>query len=182
VRIRLLLPVLFSLFTASAAHAQAAPTFDHVNGTVVVYNSDSPESKEIAEYYIKARGIAPGNQVGLRCPVTETITREVYTTQIEGPLRAAFASRGWWRTQKVPNEGNLAVLTSVRVLVIIKGVPLRISEQSHGKDPKTGQPIAPQPLEINAASVDSEFACFGVLDRKIDGPIKNLYFTNPEPF
>jgi len=182
VRIRLLLPVLFSLFTARAALAQAAPAFDHVNGTVVVFNSDSPESKEIAEYYIKARGIAPGNQVGLRCPLTETITREVYTTQIEGPLRAAFSSRGWWRTQKVANEGNLAVLTSVRVLVIIKGIPLRISEQSHGKDPKTGQPIAPQPLEINAASVDSEFACFGILDRKIDGPIKNLYFTNPEPF
>ena len=171
--IRLLLP---------AVSAQDAPPFDYRPVTVVVYNATSPESKEIAEHYMKVRGIPPGNSVGLKCSTSETITRDVYRKEVEGPMRAAFAGRGWWETKVVEKEGNIAVKTSVRVLVIIRGVPLRILEQSHGKDPKTGQEKAPQPLEVNAASVDSEFASLGVIDGKIDGPMNNPFFRNREIF
>jgi hypothetical protein len=71
-------------------HAQDTPAFDYRPATVVVFNSSDASSTELANYYIKQRGIPPQNLVGLKCQNTETITREAFQKDIELPLRAVF--------------------------------------------------------------------------------------------
>lgn len=152
----------------------AAPEggFDYRPVTVVVYNSSSPESRELAVYYAKKRNIDEAHLLGLKTSQEETISRTEFKNTIEAPLRAAMVDRGFWKTANVPKQGNLAVQTSVRVLTLIRGLPLRISEE--------GTPAGP--LGVNAASVDSELTFAGLFDKPINGPVGNPYFDRKEPF
>lgn len=170
------------LVLAATASAQDTGVFDYRPATVVVYNENHPDSKEVAEYYAKARSIPAANLVPLKCPTTETITRDQFFREIDLPLRGVFTERRWWEIGSVPKEGNIAVKASKRVIVTVRGVPLRISEKPPGRDPRTGQEVPPEPLKVNAASVDSELACLGVLDHVTSGPLNNPFFRNPKPF
>ncbi len=160
---------------ACGLRAQSTHNFDYRPATVVVFNASDAGSTELANYYASQRGIPKENLVGLKCVKADTISREVFQKEIEDPLRAAFDSRKWWETAKVPKDGLVAVKTTKRILAIMQGVPLRIGEASHGKDPKTGQEIAAQPGQQNAACVDSELTALGVLEKTIDGFIPNPY-------
>ena len=64
------------LVLAATASAQESGVFDYRPATVVVYNENHPDSKEVAEYYAKARSIPAASLVALKCPTTETITRD----------------------------------------------------------------------------------------------------------
>jgi uncharacterized protein (TIGR03790 family) len=165
-------------------HAQDTPAFDYRPATVVVFNSSDASSTELANYYIKQRGIPPQNLVGLKCQNTETITREAFQKDIELPLRAVFDQRKWWETSRSPKDGLIASKTRMRVITIIQGVPLRIGTLvlPRPKDPKTGKELPPVPTDENAASVDSELAALGVLDKAINGMITNPYYGNKLPF
>ena len=157
-------------------HAQQAAAFDYRPATAVIFNATDPESKSLAEYYVRKRGIPAANLVGLQASSGETITRAEFQKTIESPLRAAFIERGWWKTGNVPQQGNIAIQTAVRVLTLIRGLPLRISEEAApgGAAPANGQ--------ANASSVDSELAIAGLLDKAIAGPLQNPYFDRAEPF
>ena len=158
-------------------HAQeAARGFDYRPATVVVFNATDPESKSLAEYYATQRGIPASNLLGLQTSKEETIPREEFQKTIESPLRAAFIERGWWKTGTVPQQGNIAIQTTIRVLTLIRGLPLRISEETAPGGP------APAAGKGNASSVDSELAICGLLDKPIAGPLQNPYFGRPEPF
>jgi uncharacterized protein (TIGR03790 family) len=170
------------LFFAAALRAQDAPSFDYRPATVVVYNAKDPASTELANYYAKQRGISEKNLVGLKCSTSEMISRQQFINEIENPLRAEFDARKWWETRRVPKEGLLAVKTIMRVLVIIQGVPMRIMESPHGKDPKTGQDIPANPGDQNAAAVDSELVALGVLEKPIAGRTPNPYFNSVAEF
>ena len=159
----------------SALRGQGTNDFDYRPATVVVFNANDPASAELAAYYAKQRGIPQGNLVGLKCPAEDTISRAVFEKEIETPLRAVFDARKWWETARVPKDGLVAVKTTMRILAVIRGVPLRIVEASHGTDPKTGKEISAQPGRQNAACVDSELAVLGVLEKPIDGFISNPY-------
>ena len=161
---------------------QEAPSFDYRPATVVVYNSKDAASTELAKYYAKARGIPEANLVGLKCTTGDTITRQVFENEVEQPLRAEFDARRWWETGRVKGEGLLAVKTIMRVLVIMQGVPLRIMESSHGKDPKTGQEITAPPGGQNAACVDSELVSLGVLEKPINARTANPYYNSTVEF
>ncbi len=176
-RFFLLLPLL-----AAALRGQEKPSFDYRPATVVVYNAKDAGSAELAKHYAKVRGIPEANLVGLKCTTSEMITRKVFQDEIENPLRAEFDSRKWWETGQVPKEGLLAIKTIMRVLVIIQGVPLKIMETSHGKDPKTGQEIPAQPGQQDASCVDSELAALGVLQKPLAGFTANPYFNNAKEF
>jgi len=167
---------------AAVSRGQEKPSFDYRPATVVVYNAKDAASTELAKHYAKGRGIPEANLVGLKCTTSEMISREVFQNEIENPLRAEFDSRKWWETGQVPKEGLLAVKTIMRVLVIMQGVPLKIMETSHGKDPKTGQEI-PAPLgQQDASCVDSELAALGVLQKPLAGFIANPYYNNSKEF
>ncbi len=173
--------LIFSLLSC-ALRGQSAPDFDYRPATVVVFNASDAASTELAAYYAKQRGIAAGNLVGLKCATAETISRETFQNEIEMPLRTVFDTRKWWETAKVPTDGLVAVKTTMRVLVLMQGLPMRIDEATHGKDPKTGKEIGANPGEQNAASVDSELTTLGVLENPINGFVNNPYFNATKSF
>jgi uncharacterized protein (TIGR03790 family) len=161
----------------SPLRAQPGAGFDYRPATAIIFNASDPESKSLAEYYASKRGIPSSNLVGLKTSKEETITRKEFVDSIEAPLRAALIERGWWKTANVPNEGNLAVQTTMRVLALMRGLPLRIAEEA----PAPG--VTPPAVGgSNASSVDSELAITGVIDKTIMGPLKNPYFERTEPF
>lgn len=162
----------------------AAPSPDYREATVVVYNSGMPASRRLAETYALARRIPAGNLVGLALSTQETITRPEYTGTVAEPLRKIFSEKGWWKLGTGP-DGEQATENSRRVLAVMSGVPLRISEETdldRPRDPATGQPVPPSAGQQNNASVDSELTLLGAPGAKIAAGLNNPYFRKDEAF
>jgi len=175
---------LFLTLLSFPLRAQNTVFFDYRPATVVVCNTNDPVSVELAAYYIKQRGIPEANLVALKCVKTELISRVTFENEIENPLRAAFDERKWWETGRVPKDGLVATKTTMRVLALMPGLPLRITGDPRLQtiDPKTGKPPPPGPMDGDAASVDSELAAFGVLEKQLKGVLKNPYFNGTTSF
>lgn len=97
------------------------------NQVVVVYNSTLPESKELAEFYALNRLIPSSNLIGLEVPLKTTIDRSTYETAIRQPLVKKFTENEWWELGKDQNGISVPLKTTIRCIVLIKGIPLRIS-------------------------------------------------------
>jgi len=153
--------------------------------TVIIFNRSEPDSQPLAETYAKARSIPSDRMIGLECPVTEEISRADFDNKIRKPLEDIFASRGWLkRTENfLPNPvlglaGNFPVQQAqdnpIWIMVLIRGVPLKISE-----DPSVLAPEALMaPLRPNYASVDSELALLPIQGLPLYGMISNPYFAD----
>jgi len=83
---------------------------------VVLANDHSPESLNVATYYMERRGIPLANRVDLHLPLTDTISREIYEQALIKPVREALAQKRLSKTTKV--------------LVTIFGMPLRVQAPS----------------------------------------------------
>jgi uncharacterized protein (TIGR03790 family) len=127
---------------------------------LIVVNERSPLSVRLGEHYRRARGIPATQLVRLRTEPREEIDRRTYRREIEGPIGVRL----------VRNR----LVDRVAAIVLIKGVPLKISG--------TGGQAATQ------ASVDSELA---LLYRTLvsgspppEGRVANPYFRPdaPAPF
>ena len=92
------------LATAATAHAQTA------ENVAVVINEASAESRQIGEYYIKARGIPAANVIRLKTTTEESIQPAAYTATIQAPIAAALL------------RNNL--FDRILYIVLTKGVPL----------------------------------------------------------
>ncbi len=139
------------------------------DSVAVLYNSKLPESKKLAEIYRELRGIPADNLIALELPIAADISRDDYEKKIAGPLRAEFEKRNWWKRQKDRTGMVGPVENKIRVLVTMRGVPLRIQPQAIAK-PKN------HPVEDhNEASVDSELAMFGVETLPINGVLQNKF-------
>lgn len=145
----------------------------------VLYNTGVPDSKQLADLYRKARDIPEENLIGLDMPVTADISRADYVAKIQNPLRREFDSRGWWARGKDANGVLLPTSNDIKVLVIMRGTPLRIQPAPlpEGYKPAPNDPIAGR----NEAAIDSELAMFGVEGVPIEGVLKNVYFQNDKP-
>jgi len=165
--------------------AQSLPSPDYREATVVVYNSDVPASRRLAETYAKARRLPAANLVGLPLSSAETITRAEYLRTLADPLRNVFTEKGWWTMGSGP-EGAQVTAATRRVLAVMSGVPLRISEDAPAPPP--GSPPAPPPptpaggQQTDASSVDSELTLLGVPGATAAGVINNPYFRKDEAF
>lgn len=150
-----------------------------VESVAVLFNESDPESRKLAEIYREVRNIPPANLIGLPMPAEQTITRAQYDSAIAGPLRKVFERRGWWLREK-DAQGVLAPTSNrIRVLVTVRGVPLRISrspvaEKAPVAPPAPGAP--PNPMAADEAAVDSELAMLGVEGVPAAGPMNNAYF------
>jgi len=138
--------------------------------TAVVYNRNDPDSESLAVYYAGKRSIPQDRVIGLALSKEEVISREDYDETIHNPLAKHFGTAGWWQQ----SAGQPATQAKVRVLVLIRGVPLKISRLSDNPH------IAPS--QEDEASVDSELAVLGVTDPGITGSIPNPYFAKKERF
>ncbi|MFN0129888.1 MAG: TIGR03790 family protein [Verrucomicrobiales bacterium] len=160
------------------------PSPDYRESTVVLYNVGLPASRRLAGAYAKARQIPTGNLVGLALSPQETITRGEYNGALADPLRKIFTEKGWWKMGQGA-EGVQVVSNTKRVLAVMSGVPLRITEEFNlegPRDPNTGQPVAPPAGQQNNASVDSELTLLGVPGSNIAGGLNNPYYRKDEAF
>lgn len=102
--------VLVALMAASGATSAAAQSAANV---AVVVNDESPASQQIAEYYVRKRGVPAANVIHIKTSSDEAIERAAYAATIEEPIAAALA--------------NGSLQDRVLYLVLTKGVPLRIN-------------------------------------------------------
>jgi uncharacterized protein (TIGR03790 family) len=142
--------------------------------TIVIFNQDIPESVELAKFYAQKRGIARDHLIGLSISRTEEISRDEYDTMIRNRLREIFKERGWWKFERSVDAGRV-VSSTIRVVAMIKGVPLKIRAAADYPGDKVGGP----PIgNRNDASVDSEVAALAALSDQISGPLQNPYFQS----
>jgi uncharacterized protein (TIGR03790 family) len=111
-RVAWLLPA-FSLFVSAPATAQSA------ENVAIVINAESAQSEQIAQHYIRSRGIPAANVIRIRTPLNDTIERDAYVVAIERPIAAALRRH--------------SLQDRVLYIVLTKGVPLRI-EGTAGAD------------------------------------------------
>ena len=144
----------------------------------VLYNEASAESGKLARFYCEARGIPTENLIALKMPEVQDISRADYESWIAAPLRKEFDRRGWWKRSKDAAGITGPVSNKIRVLVTMRGVPLRIQPGPKPKPPTaTAPPPRPQnPLaDHDEASVDSELALFGLEGAPLAGVLPNPY-------
>ena len=136
---------------ATTAHAQTA------ENVAVVINEASAESRQIGEFYIKARGIPAENVIRLKTTTEEGIEPAAYALTIQQPIAAVLV------------RNNL--FDRILYIVLTKGVPLRV--------------LGTSGAEGTVASVDSELTLLyrrmigrPVLSR---GKIANPYYLGARP-
>ncbi|HYF35476.1 MAG TPA: TIGR03790 family protein [Prosthecobacter sp.] len=154
---------------AVAVLAQAE-RFDLPAETVVVYNPEFPQSRELAEFYAQRRGIKADHVIGLKCPMEDSMSRQEYDSLLRKPLVETFVRRGWWRMN--PQSGRGVESSSVRVVALIRGIPFQIRRDTQN----------PQSKKEDEASVDSELALLGMPSHTIEGAVRNPYYEQPMRF
>ncbi len=145
----------------------------------ILYNSSVPDSLKLAEIYRDARKIPKDHVIGLDMPTAQDISREDYERSILIPLRGQFGAREWWQRRSEGGGVTLPIFNKIRVLVIIRGVPLRITPTAKlaGATPSPQDPVKGH----DEASVDSELAMFGVEGLPTDGVLQNKFYKAEKP-
>ncbi len=150
--------------------------------TAVLYNASLPGSEALAREYAGMRGIPMERLIGLPCPVEETIPREEFENGIRGPLLRKLVEQKWWHIERreiadpsgrPQTQVPQVMRQDVRVLVVMKGVPLRVSSTKEAAGPAA---------DADEAAVDSELAALGLLNRGIKGTIENRYYQSTRRF
>lgn len=177
----LLLAGILGLVLLTAGRAEEASP--EAAATVVIYNREDPESRALAEYYAKRRGIPEDRLLGLPCPATEEISRDEYLLTIEAPLRVAFNRFGWWERERGPGGEWMVRGSAIRFLAVMRGVPLKIRpDPALAPEPPAVLGGQPAPLAAkNEASVDSELATLFLPGRFATGVMGNPYYRRYAP-
>jgi uncharacterized protein (TIGR03790 family) len=173
-----------TLCSAVIRHSSfAAPAeWNPARETVVVYNSASASSVSLAKVYALLREIPEDRLIGLPLSVEESITRNEFESSLREPLLRKFAERKWWEIAwrdildpngKPHGKTQQTVKQSIRVLVLMRGVPLRVQGSvADNTDPK----------DVDEASVDSELAALGLVNRQLQGVLENNYYQSTQRF
>jgi len=174
---RLLKLLLLLTLTGWATPALLA---DDGNSVVVVYNTKSPESQRVAEYYAERRQVPKEQIIGLELPQDETMSREAYRTTLEEPLWKALLAKKLFTLRADADDTKLTLPSvaeaKIRYVVLCYGVPLKI-----GKDAslvETAPEQMPEQLKENHAAVDSELALLPMKTRKLRlvGPLNSPFY------
>jgi uncharacterized protein (TIGR03790 family) len=166
---------------------QAVDSSVYAPSTLVLYNKNVAESRDLAVVYVHARGLSPDLVIPLDCPDKETITREEYTKTIEEPLKMLFDERKWWTLESVAGGRTAATANKIKVIALMFGMPLRIEPTPTpptGEVDAEGKPVPPPPDYQNSdgASIDSELSVLGFIDHETKGFAQNPYFRAGRPF
>ena len=172
----------FTVLAAVLWLPRVARADDLAKSVVIVYNAEDPESKPLADYYARKRGV-PTNQIcEIDAHVTDTISRQEFNEKIRDPIWKFLTHQGFLqqepRTVMDPVLGRIpslaTVSSSVSYLVLMYGVPLKIQRSAvlH-EDPSDKKPTGYQRDE---ASVESELATLPSTGLPIAGPLRNPFF------
>ncbi|MEI8312305.1 MAG: TIGR03790 family protein [Verrucomicrobiota bacterium] len=149
--------------------------------TVVLFNANDPDSKNLAQYYASRRNIPLTQVVGLNCPHMEEIQRGDYESTIAGPLRKLFRARGWWKMGKDPTGAPVVTSSTVRYLAIMRGMPLKIAPDPAIPPSEFVRGLPSEISSRNDASVDSELTTLGMPLPSPAGIFPNPYFRRFTP-
>lgn len=146
---------------------------------LVVYNSNDPDSKSLADYYATRRAIPDERVLGIACPLTEQINRDQYEKTVREPIISYIYRKNWMtrRSVSVRVGGRMLDLlvasqNDVWAIVLMRGVPLKIAN-----DPTLSGSMEDFPaLKTNAAAVDSELALLPVFGLPAGGFAPNIFF------
>ena len=171
---------------SSLLHAASpvVPTdWEPAKETVVVFNTSFEGSEDLAKFYAEKRGINEDHLIGIKCSKEETIKRDEFENTIREPMLRKLIEKKWWRMEKrdqldpngrVYGQSPVVVRADVKVVVLMRGVPLRVE--------RAANPPGIKPMEGDEASVDSEIAALGAVQRPIKGPMENHYFQSARRF
>ena len=168
-----------SLVVVAAQEDKGRPSTES-SATLVIFNNQDPDSRSLAEYYGKQRGIPPRQIIGLDCPLQEEISRLQYQTTMEKPLRQIFESEAWWTVQTNADGQSSVSANQIRFVALIRGIPLKIKTTI--PPPVPNEPVPPRPNggdpidSRDEASVDSEIALLGAFRSDHFGIINNPFF------
>ncbi len=160
---------------------QAATPTRTAAATVVLFNANDPDSKDIAGYYASRRNIPSAQVVGLNCPVMEEIQRADYEKSIAAPLKKIFRSRGWWTMGRNASGEEVVTNSGIRFLAIVKGMPLKIAPDPTIPPANDMDGIPAVIAARNEASVDSELTTLGMPLPGPGGLFPNPYFRRFTP-
>ena len=173
----LLIPSSFVIHHSSFAESEWQPARE----TLVLFNANSVSSASLAKVYAGLREIPEDRLLGLPLSEEETISRDEFESTVREPLLRRFAECNWWTVEKRdlidPNgqrygQATQVVKQDMRVLVLMRGVPLRVKRSAAGSGPK----------DADEASVDSELAALGLTNRKLQGAVENGYYQGTRRF
>ena len=167
------------LFLALFAPVLATPAPLQPGHILVVYNSNSEDSKELAEFYSLMRKIPTTQIVGVSTTEKATIDRATYNKTIRDPLRQKFTESKWWTLSKDVSGTTIPSQSHIRSIVLMRGMPLRISRSEASAEELAK---VKQFGKNTEASIDSELALFGVDPYPISGLIPNPFFKKDLPF
>ena len=143
--------------------------------TIVVYNTNAPDSSQLAKFYAQKRGIPRDHLVGLSCSQDEEISREDYERTIAEPLRAVFKKRNWWTLRETKGKPEAVTASTIRFVALMKGMPLKIRPpESPPGEKKNDDPVAGR----TEASVDSELVLLARFEGVSGGAVNNPYFKS----
>jgi uncharacterized protein (TIGR03790 family) len=137
-------------------------TVEEVSGVVIVVNANDAESIEIGQYYAAQRGIPKENIIALRTSTSETVSVREYVDTISNPLLNTLIEKKWVEGVKslgrdhTGRERLSVAVHSIRYLVTVRGVPVRIANDPQLLEPSTAG--IPAQFRVNRGSVDGELA------------------------
>ena len=135
---------------------------------VVVYNEQSPLSKNAALRYAEVRSIPQENMVGLKLS-PQNLSRENYSRLVEQPLLKVAEERGWRLASAVSRGGK----KDIYALLLMPDCPLRV-----GRIPGTQKE---KPQLKSSATLDAELALLGAR-YPLPGTISNPSFEGSRRF
>jgi uncharacterized protein (TIGR03790 family) len=148
---------------------------------LVVYNSNDPDSREIAFYYASQRNIPSERVLGLNTSTSEEITRTTFERTIRVPIVSYLTLKDWLvrETQRVRVAGRyldllVATRNDIWAIALVRGVPLKIAAEPSEEMGMERQPE----FQTNAAAVDSELALLPIYGLPLGGFVPNIFFDN----
>jgi uncharacterized protein (TIGR03790 family) len=152
---------------------------DLASHLLVVFNTNDPDSRELARYYASRRSIPDERVLGIDCPTDEEISRTTYDQKIRLPIVSYLSGKNWLvrkpQTLRLAGqEFHLLVTTrnEIWAIVLMRGVPLRIAN-----DPDDVFSMQPRPaFTTNCAAVDNELALLPVFGLPLGGFVPNPFY------
>ncbi len=151
---------------------------DHL---LVVYNSNDPDSKGLADYYAAQRNIPAERVLAIASPITEEITRAQFDDTIRSPIASYLVQKDWMARQPARvRVGNryldllVATRNDIWAIVLMRGVPLKIAPDPDDQDAMEETPE----LQTNAAAVDNELALLPIFGLPRGGYVPNIFFDD----
>lgn len=161
-------------------HSARASSRDSA-ATIVLFNTNDPDSRNLAQYYAGRRKIPAAQVVGLACPVMEEIQRGDYEKTIAAPLRKLFRARGWWTMGRDSAGAAVVTASSIRYVAIMRGMPLKIAPDPSIPPAGFVNGLPALISSRNDASVDSELTTLGMPLPSPGGIFPNPYFRRFTP-